>query len=91
MTCPLTPNRSGPNRPEHFRALFRRGTILCHIAQTHIAGLCMPDALSAANHTSIESMRNFLLPSLKWLVGISVALHVNLDKTAELSRETFTA
>ena len=41
-------------------------------AQLPVSGVCTPDALGAANHAGIESMRNFLFPALMWLLGISI-------------------
>lgn len=41
-------------------------------AQLSIAGPCNPQALGAAQAAGVESMRNFLFPSLKWLVGLAL-------------------
>ena len=46
---------------------------LVDYAPSHIAGVCTSDALSKVDYESGQSMRNFLFPSMIWLVGVSLA------------------
>ena len=46
---------------------------LVDYAPSHIAGVCTSDALSKVDYESGQSMRNFLFPSMLWLVSVSLA------------------
>jgi len=45
---------------------------LVDYAPSHIAGVCRFDALSKVDYESGQSMRNFLFPSMIWLVNVSL-------------------
>jgi hypothetical protein len=45
---------------------------LVDYSPSHIAGVCTPDALSKVDYESGQSMRNFLFPSMLWLVSATL-------------------
>ena len=45
---------------------------LVDYAPSDVAGICTSDALSKVDYESGQSMRNFLFPSMIWLVSVSL-------------------